>query len=106
MGILQQLLQLRVLRLGLLQDGNIRVGVFPEGQEIPIGGAGFGRVALHGVGTRQFEAGQCAPWEVHHQSSVINEFLKFRCRSVAVVQHEIGLPTHISGAHQYVEVPC
>ena len=26
------LLQLRVLRLGLLQDGNVGVGVFPEGE--------------------------------------------------------------------------
>jgi hypothetical protein len=28
------LLQLRVLRLGLLQDGNVGVGVFPEGEKI------------------------------------------------------------------------
>jgi hypothetical protein len=29
------LLQLRVLRFGLLQDGDVGVGVFPERQEIP-----------------------------------------------------------------------
>jgi hypothetical protein len=28
------LLQLRVLGFGLLQDGNVGVGVFPEGEEI------------------------------------------------------------------------
>ena len=33
-----QLLQLRVLRFGLLQDGDIGVGVFPEGEEIFVGG--------------------------------------------------------------------
>ena len=27
-------LQLRVLRLGLLQDGDVGVGVFPEGEEV------------------------------------------------------------------------
>jgi hypothetical protein len=32
-----QLLQLRVLRLGFLQDGNVGVGVFPEGEEIFVG---------------------------------------------------------------------
>ena len=32
-----KLLQLRVLRLSLLQDGNVRVGVLPECQEILIG---------------------------------------------------------------------
>ena len=31
--------QFRVLRLGLLQDGNVGVGVFPEGEEIFISGA-------------------------------------------------------------------
>jgi hypothetical protein len=40
----EQLLQLRVLRLGLLQDGDVGVGVFPERKEILIGGAGFGDV--------------------------------------------------------------
>jgi hypothetical protein len=39
------LLQLRVLRLGLLEDGDVGVGVLPEGEEVVIGGAGPGRVA-------------------------------------------------------------
>jgi transposase-like protein len=34
--------QLCVLRLGFLQNREVRVGVFPEGEEIPIGGAGLG----------------------------------------------------------------
>src|SRR5208337_83571 len=89
------LLQLRVLCLGLLQDGNVRVGVFPEREEIFVGGFCFGRVALQGVSARQSEASQRAPRKVPHQSSVVNEFLKFCCRSVAVVQHEIGFATQI-----------
>jgi hypothetical protein len=32
------LLQLRVLRFGLLQDGDVGIGVFPEGEEIFVGG--------------------------------------------------------------------
>ena len=39
-------LQLRILRLGLLQDGDVGVGVFPEGEEVLVLGAGFGGVAL------------------------------------------------------------
>jgi hypothetical protein len=31
-------LQLHILRLGFLQDGNITVGVFPEGEEVFVGG--------------------------------------------------------------------
>jgi hypothetical protein len=32
------LLQLRVLRFGLLQDGDVWVGVFPEREEMFVGG--------------------------------------------------------------------
>jgi len=38
----KQLLQPGVLGYGLFQNGNIRVGVFPERQKILIRGAGFG----------------------------------------------------------------
>ncbi len=93
-----------VLRLGFPQDGNIRVGVFPDREEILIGGAGLGSVALHGVSTRQSDAGQRTPGKVHHQSSVVDESLKFRCRSVAVAEHEIGFPAQIDRAQQYREV--
>ena len=40
------LFQLCVFRLGFLQDGDIGVGVFPEREEILIGGAGFGEGVL------------------------------------------------------------
>ena len=40
------LFQLRVLRLGFFEDGDVGVGVFPEGEEILIGGAGFGEGVL------------------------------------------------------------
>jgi len=43
------LLQLRVLRFGFFQDGDVGVGVFPEGEETLIGGTGFGGVASHGI---------------------------------------------------------
>ena len=45
----KQLLQLHVLRLGLLQDGDVGVGVFPEGEEILIGSFRFGRIALEHI---------------------------------------------------------
>ena len=43
------LLQLRVLCLGLLQDGNVGVSVFPEGEEIFVGSK---RTSAGGVGIR------------------------------------------------------
>ena len=36
-------LQFRVFRLGLLEDGDVRVGVLPKGEEVLVGRAGFGK---------------------------------------------------------------
>jgi hypothetical protein len=74
------LLQLRVLSLGLLQDGDVGVGVFPEREEIFVGGLGFGGVTLQSISAGETEAGECATHEVSHQSAVVDELLKFRCR--------------------------
>jgi hypothetical protein len=40
-----ELLQLRIFCFRLLQDGDAGVGGFPEGQEILVGGLGFGLVS-------------------------------------------------------------
>jgi len=45
-GVRKKLLKFGVLGLGLLQDGDVGVGVFPEGKEILICGTGFDRVAV------------------------------------------------------------
>src|ERR1700740_1434372 len=49
--------QLRVLLFGFFQDGDVGVGVFPEGEEILVGGLGFGRVAGDGVCAGKLETG-------------------------------------------------
>ena len=41
-----RLLQLRVLRLRLLQDRDVRVSIFPQGEEILIAGTGLRDLAL------------------------------------------------------------
>ena len=48
--------ELCVLFPGLFQDGYVRVGIFPESQEILIGGAGFGRLALQCQGAPEPQA--------------------------------------------------
>jgi hypothetical protein len=47
------LLQLRVLRLSLLQDGDVGIRIFPSGEEFVIGIAAFLAVTLHGIGSPQ-----------------------------------------------------
>ena len=55
-----RLLQFRVLGLGLLEDGDIGVGVFPQGEEILVRGACFGRVARQNVRSADLQVCQRA----------------------------------------------
>src|SRR5271166_5056582 len=43
--LLKALLQLRIFSLRLLQDGNVRVRVLPEGEEILVSGSCFGFIS-------------------------------------------------------------
>ena len=52
------LFQLRVLDLGLLQDGDVGVGVLPECEEVLIGRAGLGSVSLQHIGAGEAEMGE------------------------------------------------
>src|SRR5215469_2361127 len=81
-----RLLQFRVLGLGLLQDGDVGVGVFPQCEEILIGGEGasVGGVGicalrsfcLHGVGTRQAQMCQCSRSAVPDDTVVVEQLLE------------------------------
>jgi hypothetical protein len=50
-----RLVQFRVLRFCCNEDGNVRVGILPEREEILIGRLGFGGVALDGIGSADLE---------------------------------------------------
>ena len=45
-----KLMQLRILRFGLLQDGNVGVSILPQREEVLIRNSGFGGVTLQCVG--------------------------------------------------------
>lgn len=48
------LAQTRVFVFGLFQEGQVGIGVFPEREEVLVGGAGACRVAGEGQGAGQF----------------------------------------------------
>ena len=54
------LLQLSVLSFGLLVDGDVGVGVFPEGEEVLICSFCLRGIALHGISAGELQASQCA----------------------------------------------
>ena len=87
---LGQLLQLRVLRLGFLQDGDIGVGVFPEGEEILVRSLRFGGAAGHRISTTELQMGQSAQREVEHDPAVVDDPLELRGRRAAVMCHELS----------------
>src|ERR1700691_5931494 len=81
-----QLLQLRVLSFGLLQNGDVGVGVFPEGKKIFVGGerpdAGSVGICplrgsrLHGVGASHSQMRQRSRPAVPDDAAVVKNLLK------------------------------
>jgi hypothetical protein len=79
-------MQLRVLRLGLLQDGDVGVGVFPEGEEVFVGGErpDAGSIGLRSlrssrlqsVGTRRSQMRQRSRPTVLDEAAVVENVLK------------------------------
>src|SRR5215472_15365998 len=57
-GTTNYLLQLCILRFGLLQDRNVRVGVFPVSEEILVGGAGGRLISGERCGSAQLQPRQ------------------------------------------------
>src|SRR5271168_1170827 len=80
------LLQSCVLRLGFFQDGDVGVGVFPEGEEIFVGGqrpdaGGIGICSLRGsrlqgIGTRHSQMRQRSRPAVPDDTAVVDDFLE------------------------------
>ena len=60
----------------MLEDGDVGVGVFPEGEEILIGGAGFCGVAGESVGAGEFEMSQGADEAIGDKAAMVEDFLK------------------------------
>jgi hypothetical protein len=92
-----ELLQFGVLCLGLLQDGDVRVGVFPEREEILIGRLGLGGVALHGVGASETEMCKGALRIILYDAPVLQDSLKFRGRFLALAQEQVRKAAQIGG---------
>jgi len=72
----EQLLQFDVLGLGLLQDGNVGIGVFPEGEKILVRSFRLGGVTGKRVGPAQLQVGQCADELVGDDAGVVENLLK------------------------------
>src|SRR5947208_16494272 len=84
-------LKLRVFVLGLLQNGDIGIGVFPLAEKILVGALRFGGVACHRVGTCESDMRECPQREIQDDTAEIEEFLELGSGCGAVVGKELGL---------------
>src|SRR5438876_833262 len=69
---------------GFLQDRDVGVGVFPEGQEILIRAFCFGHVAVDRVGSAKLEMGERTKREVHHDAAMVEKLLELGGCGIAI----------------------
>src|SRR5208283_5517580 len=86
--------QLHVLRLGLLQDRDVGVGVFPQGEKVLVGSFRLGSVALQGVGATKAKMCQRTDGFVHHDSTMVEDFLKLGGGFATLMHGQIGLTAY------------
>ena len=92
----RQLLQLRVLCLGLFQDGDVGVGVFPEGKELLVAGPGFSGVARTDAGAAQLQSRHRTHGIADRQTLVIKDFLKFSSSFGTLIHRQICQTAHLN----------
>src|SRR5271167_3056187 len=93
-GVTYSRLQLRVLGFGFFQDGDVGVGVFPEGEEVLICGAGFDGIARHCVGAGKGEMCQYSNGFIEHSSAMVEDFLELVGGFVALMRRQMGFAAH------------
>ena len=83
-------LQLRVLRLGLLEDGDVRVCFFPRSEKILVGFTAFLTIPSRGIGTRKIEFRQ---WSKHFPvlpSAMSQQFLELGGSLIVFSRGQVG----------------
>jgi hypothetical protein len=97
------LLQRRVLRLGLLQNGNVGIGVFPESEEILVGSPCLSSVSRQQVRPRQFQVRECTDGFVHNETGMIENLLELSGSSGALVHCQIRLASQVNGIKSEIQ---
>jgi hypothetical protein len=79
------------------KDGDIEVGVFPEGEEIVVGGASLRGVAEQGIGAGKTKVRECAGFTRTYSPTMFENFLKLGGSSGALVCRELRLRSDVNG---------
>src|SRR5690242_8148121 len=88
-------LQLRVFRLGLLQDGNVGVGVFPQSEEVLVGTATFAQITVDRISTGESQMCEGILRGYGRIVSVINDVPKLACRVSSLLCTQVCLSSDV-----------
>jgi len=81
--------------LGLLEDWDVGIGVFPETEEVPIDSSGPIVVTRQSVSYAELKMGQCAYWIANHDAAVFENLLELDGGFGAPMCGNIGFTPHI-----------
>src|SRR5580704_8736454 len=92
-----ELMKLRVLGLRSDEDGNVRVSVLPQPEEMLIGRLGLSGVALHGIGSADLEMRECSDGFDDYNPAMVEDFLEFSGGFAALMRCQIGFSARKNG---------
>jgi hypothetical protein len=89
------ILQFGVFSFGFFEDGDVGIGVFPHGEEILVGGAGFDGIVLHGVGASEVQLCHWNLFACRVPPAKIQNLLKLRRGLIRLLQQQMSFPARI-----------
>ena len=86
-----------IFPLGLLQDRNIAIGIFPECEKVLVCGASLIDIAFHRIGAGKAQVRERANWIVQHDAAMVDNLLELRRGFAALPTGEKRFSTKLSG---------
>ena len=90
-------MQFSVFLFRLLEDRDVGIGVFPQGEEVLIGRSGFDGFPLHGIGSTDLEMRQRTDGLVHNDTAMVEDFLELGGGFPALARRQVSLAADING---------
>src|SRR4029077_14306100 len=94
------LLQFGVFRFCCDENRNISVGVFPQGEKILVGNAGFCGISLKRIRASHSKMRECSERAILDNPPIVHQLLKSASRVAAATSGEVRLSAHVHWVEQ------
>lgn len=94
-----------IFRLRFFQDRNVRVGVFPKGKEILVGGARLCCITLRSIGTGQANVRQRVDGIYSTQGAMVENLLELGNCLLSLATAKINQAAHVNGGEISTRFP-